>query len=239
MFRMVLDDYRSQAKQAFKDTWKTGNWVIYMYMMVYPPLFIHFNIDEYFVYYAMILPMILGVLLSRMYPNKLGKTLFLCPMTEKEKREYLETGFWIRVFLPSILYVVAGILLTIKGILKPFYFVAYAIAIFCFLVSVNIYRQPKGLKETNLMSEVKVYDLPGHFGFWSVAAQVAGMCGVFWVTAIIVDSDATLDNIELVGVILIFAAIIFICIKMVVSYYKPVMEGAIYYEGLPRKDGKK
>ena len=40
---------------------------------------------------------VFGAWLAQLYPNRLEKSMFLCPMTQKDRKEYLVTAYGLRV----------------------------------------------------------------------------------------------------------------------------------------------
>lgn len=87
--------------------------------------------------------MLLGFLISRMYPGKLEKTLLLCPLTQEEKRRYIETGYWLRIALPMFFYLLAGLFWQIFGTVSLFSTVVIGVWMFFYLGCTNIYCLPE------------------------------------------------------------------------------------------------
>ncbi|MDK2807833.1 MAG: hypothetical protein PWP24_567 [Clostridiales bacterium] len=81
MIRRILLDYCLTIRQGLHNLKGTSDWAIYIYMMLMPLLY-GFQYKEkagkaILFYYAIMLPLIVGMLLSRMYPNQMEKTMLL------------------------------------------------------------------------------------------------------------------------------------------------------------------
>lgn len=234
MLRMVIDDYRSQAKQALKEVCGSGTLLAFLFMMIYPPYVSDYQVDGWLLYFDTFVPMFFGMLLSRMYPNRLSKTLLLCPMTEDEKQVYLVTGFRLRVLLPFLMYLMCSGIFGLMGKLKLLHFGYFAVYLFMFLISVNIYSQPR-TKSENL--SVKFFDLPGNYNLWEMVDLLGGFLLCYVVVANFVEKHYS--NGWIIVVVLGLVAEFLIAFNMVKNYYKPVMENGRYYESILQTDRNK
>ena len=98
MIKNVLKDYWNSRKQGLKNIKYSyiGNLVWCLY---FPFVRYSFNIMGVIVF-------TFGCVLAKMYPNQLSKMMILCPMSKKERKEYLFTGYIMRIVLPIICYCV-------------------------------------------------------------------------------------------------------------------------------------
>lgn len=222
MLKLVLNDYKCQMKHAFSNLHYT-DWFIYIYLLIFPT--IH-GIYAFF-YYSSMFSMIFGLLLSRMYPNQLSKTMHLCPLTKEEKRQYIETGFRLRIAVPMSFYLILNGVFVMLGWLFPVYYMGMAFILFIYLNSVNIYCLP----EKKSPNEVgRIYNLPGSYELWNVLIQVFGILGTLILASAQMDVKNPVTAFEkcVIGSCILLEFLVFLKIRF--TYYKPVMERAVNYE---------
>lgn len=236
MFKFVVGDYKRQAWSGLKQIFHLGNWSIYVYMCIIPPIMFSLNDYQAYVYYSAFGPTLIGLLLSRMYPNRISKTLLLCPMTLEERKSYLVTGLKLKIAIPLLIFGVCNVPLIIMKKLMFVYFAAMFVFLILFTVSVNIYCDPAVNAQGAFDRE---YDLPGYYPVWEVAVQLVGIYGVAILTNIqMTQKDFFEDKLALVTAILLFSAELGLCIKMIRTYYKPIMEQAVCYDTSYGKEKK-
>ena len=157
MYRMILGDYRSHFKSAFKTLWNDGG-VCAIYFMIFLSLP---EEDERAMYYLCLsVPCIITYILSRMYGGCLSKTFFLCPMDAKGRRKYAIESFRLRIIISTVIFLVGNILLLIFRELDIGIFFIRFLAFECTAVSVNIYCKPKSFigKNTKVTPFIGNYD---------------------------------------------------------------------------------
>lgn len=170
--------------------------------------------------------MMSGILLARMYPNQMGKILYLCPLTERERKRYLETAYWLRVSLPMALSLGFGAAGMKMGRISLFYFIEMSLLVLFFLLGVNVYCMP----DDQAMPALKrTYHLPGMFEVWDMLIQIVGI----FTTAVFSLSDliaADFLNADTIIMSMLVMLEMLLCVKMLVTYYKPVMARGLQYE---------
>lgn len=114
-------------------------WNFYVYMMILWRLdFVKYSIG--------MLPMMLGLALSRMYPNQLQKQMFLCPMSLCDRKKYLFTAYAVRVFSAGILYFVGSLTALAAGRIAVWEFAEVSVLVVFFLLGVNMHHALFGLR---------------------------------------------------------------------------------------------
>ena len=88
MLKLVLDDYKHGFNQGIINASRAG-WVIYVYVLVAVPLTFHLNLTGILIFSCSMVPMLLVLMISRMYANVMHKTLLLCPLSKQEKKSIL------------------------------------------------------------------------------------------------------------------------------------------------------
>lgn len=241
MLKLVVESYKNQFKSAIRKLLDTGL-MIYIYT-VFLPLVWYIDLQkDVLLYYCALIPMLIGLALSRMYPNEMSKTLLLCPMNVEERKEYIKTGYILRCAIPLGLYVVINMVLVLTGNLPFLYFAFIMILEMLFVTAVNIYRVPK--ESTSYAMERK-YDLPGNYEVWNVLMQFAGIISTIIFVTDVPDANAVyeaVDNSRVFDIVMMSCAIIIVFLlwlKIVKTYYKPVMEQAVSMELLIKVDKKR
>lgn len=114
MLKLLFYDYIANIKAAWrqdKQNQKNGMmiyWIVYLLIFI-PGNMSHWSVNSEvwsvnYLYFLQFVPIIVGFFMGGIYPNRLGKSMFLCPMTEKERKTYLYTSYAFRVILYTVPY---------------------------------------------------------------------------------------------------------------------------------------
>lgn len=232
MIRFVLLDYLGGIKEGWKRLWGAEPVVIFWDHIFIGILSVSNFYDEaagsfplslVCGYGVTILIMLFGYLISRMYPGKLEKTLFLCPLTQEEKKQYVETGYRLRIALPMILYIQAGILWQIFGIIPLISVAEIGIWLFFYLGCANIYCLPEQGKDIFGQG----YPVKGLEIFQAIN-QILGIGKIMGMYRLI-SEDYNVWNSRIYGGIFILLQIL-LYIIMRKKLYPRIMERAVCYE---------
>jgi len=237
MFRLVLRDYRLQYRESIKNVNAAG-YFIYIYLLCYVPDWTNM-IDALWkggCFYAFFLPLCIGIFLSRLYPNQMSKTLLLCPLSRQQKEKYIRTGFFIRVLVPFLLFLIfegSAMIVTFRqqhlNTSELWLWAGLTWLLFVSLISVNIYCLPVNLSPEALY---RTYKLPGNYEIWNVLVQLTAILGgVIMLSALTDQKGETVFDITVEIFILVISTAL--CIKMIATYAGPIMEQAIFYEYRP------
>lgn len=172
---------------------------------------------------AAILVMFLGFLISRMYPGKLEKTLHLCPLTEVEKKQYVKTGYQVRIALPMILYVITGTVGQILGIVSLSSVIWIGIWIFLYLGCANIYCLPEGEKDTFGQR----YPIEG-LELFLLVTQILALGEIAGMSFFILENSCMIQKRIYIGIITFFQIVLYIIMRK--KFYSRTMERAVCYE---------
>lgn len=223
MWKLVLNDYRYNLKLGFQRAWNKGDFFLYLYMMIIPAVIT----DYRGCYYCCILPVVVGVLISRMFAGYKNKTLFLCPLSEEQRKEYFRIGYIFRVGIGILIFLVLAGSQVILRQIKMELFLLMLVTMISFLTAVNIWCPP--VKDSRKALE-REWKLPGHYEFWNIIVQLSGNITMLTLVAAVTDEDGIILSWEW-GMIV--TMVVFHCIiawKMVRKYYKPLMEQYVSYE---------
>lgn len=140
MYKLILHDYRIHWRSSLRRVYDSS-------ALAYVCLFftlMSLGLPEYseLPYICLVIPCFLAYILARMYGGHMNKTFFLCPLDINTRRQYAEQSFRLRIFIPSVLFILLNVILMFCGF---FSFVILLIRLFafgCTAISVNIYWQP-------------------------------------------------------------------------------------------------
>ena len=141
MFQFVLRDYRYR----FWPSCINYALIIFIYILnFYVNMIMIWRLDV--VKYSIgMLPMMLGLLLSRMFPNQLQKQMYLCPMSARDRKKYLFTAYAVRFGGVGILYRGGSLAALITGRITRWEFTAVSALVLFFLLGVNMHHVLFGL----------------------------------------------------------------------------------------------
>ena len=203
--RAVKDYFRAFRFKQFV----TGESVLmYIYLLVGPIYFLepHGQVAvsvAMAVYYSGMLPLILGMTGMRLNPLGLPKVMFLCPMSRKQREDYVRAMFWTRFCVPVLVFAIVRIIGWIVCPVNAFFLLTDFMLVFAMLgasfmtltgrnlaleATVN---QPKLLRE----KEIKGVDVKGLISFligllaWFVEAAGVADSGkihiAVWIVAVL------------------------------------------------------
>lgn len=166
---------------------------------------------------VVVLIMLFGFLISRMYPGKLEKALLLCPLTEGEKRQYVKMGYGLKIAFPMLLYVLAGVFWQIFGTVSLFSTVVIGIWVLFYLGCVNMYCPP----------EQRKYPVKG-LALFLCAAQILALGEIAGASYFVLGDSWKIKNMIYGGIITLLQIILYIIMRK--KIYPIVMGRALCYE---------
>lgn len=232
MLQLVIRDYRALFRNSLREV-DMSAFVVYWWLLVYPPIFLHMSYAGYWCHYVYFIMLQLGLLLSRLYPNRMSKTLLLCPLSQEQKEKYIKTGYLLRVlasvclFLFLMLCAVMAIwfhdgTLPKEGWLWFGLIWQYVLA----MAGYHIYSAPVANSAYPTQRE---YKLPGNYEVWNILQQLSAVFGGMLLVSALTDQKPE-STPELVIESLVLMVQTAVCIKVVITYGRPVIEQAVHYE---------
>ena len=244
MVKLILRDYRLQWKENLSRSQMNMAWITF-YIAIFPLWNSSFNVSG--CYYACMVPMLFGWILAEAFPNEMSKAMLLCPLSEEEKRRYISTGYWLRVLCPTImelLFLGSTLFWTWKRLQIPLVeAICLALGLFfnlfAGLIAMNINCRPISTKKRN--GNTIAYELPGHYNGWRTTQIVLMLVNHILMYDALFDRESESFMIEVLFFAGLMIAELALCIKIIITYRKPVMEKAIHYEyrPIPRKGERK
>lgn len=222
MWKLVLNDYRYNLKEAWKRAWNES-FFIYLYMIIIPAA-----IADYKAYYYLtMMPVLLAVFIARGFAGYKNKTMFLCPMSMEQRREYYETAYKLRVGVGIGLFVVMAGSQVLTGDIHPTVFTMMLITVVSYIFAINTWCPP--VVDSKKAMERK-WNLPGSYEMWNIFMQASGILTMIILTAAAADEDKVLFGWEWAITGAPVAIHCLLAWNMVRKYYKPILEQSIRYE---------
>ena len=233
MYKMFIKDAWSQAPAEMKHLNSAG-WIwqlIYFGAMMPIQFFIgdtytlSMNLFDY--YYSFLVPMLGSLFFVRVCPNRISKTLLLCPMSDLERKKYVYAGFEIRIIFSIVFFLVCNLPVYLVEKWKLWHLGIEFLFFLLYVITINVYVPPINPSRN---SYERKYNLPGYYNIWDVLAQINGMLGMMF----LVDQFRMEGKVQdfwgnlWIG---IFMALQFILmLVMLLVYFKPVVEQAMQCE---------
>lgn len=184
------------------------------------------SVRSILLYYFLTMPFMLGMLHSFMYPNRMEKTMFLCPVGGKEKKQFLETGYRLRIFLVAAVTFFILSILCLSGVLE------HSVYLNGFFVSVLVFSCI-----TFLGNDVIQFKNASEFGlggycYWRISAWFASFisCLLLGMAAIELEEYEIYEAWENRLFFCVFFLQLVLALKLIVSYYNRLMEIGADYE---------
>lgn len=230
MLRMIIGDYIVNFKAAYKRMWKRQNYN--WFTAAYPFFYIFWcslwNYDQYenitiasinIIQMAFI---VFGAWLAQLYPNRLEKSMFLCPMTQKDRKEYLVTAYCLRVVLFWVPYILAEIVnICIYG-QKLIYAIIKVMSYVMLMASVNLFLEIDTAKLERKSSSSRLFG----YEFMKNTSSIVGIIVLIFLHFSIFHTEKE----EMLFYVIGFAIQAVVSFIYLVKYFDRVMQVAQDYE---------
>lgn len=217
--RAVIDYFRAfRLKQLVV----AESLLMYIYLLIGPVYFLRPEDGDgvgaaLAIYYCGMIPMLLGMTGMRLNPVGLPKVMYLCPMTQRQREDYVRTRFWARFCVPALAFVIVRAIWWIVFPIQAFYLLMDAMFLMgllgaSFMTTTGSIKgleatknQPKLLRE----KELKGMDIKGMLSFligvlsWFFASAGVSDGGqihiAVWITALIVFAWQVWLTVKMLG----------------------------------------
>lgn len=120
MWKWVVRDYFAAFRWEKSKEWlKTGNawWFILYFGLLFPSICGMWSSDQMVsVYYIMALPVMFSAFSTAVHPVGLPKVMYLCPMEQERREEYVAKSYLFRMLVVVLLEMMVAIVFLIWGI---------------------------------------------------------------------------------------------------------------------------
>lgn len=234
MISLILSDYKSSFKQQLKSIVFEG-YYLYFYFIILPLIFNHSSVERDIVNLLFLLPMILSLLLSRMYSNVMNKTFFLSPFSKEDRIHYYNTALCIRVVIPVTLFCCNLIIVAFIGKLTIGRIAIALLVMILFAVSTNIYTHPI---VSSVCTTERKYLLNGNYELYNVLNQLTGLISMY-LLVFTCEKEAVVEAWEWGVILSLIGIYLLIAIRMIMKFYCQVREVATNYEMSKQVTGEK
>lgn len=243
MTAKILAEYINAFRLSnFKKLGENNRWWIYINMLSLFPLCFGRVFDatrDFISYYLIVLPLLFNLLNIDLYPLTLPKMMFLCPMSGKERVQYIRNCYCMKVVISTLADSVFLVVLILLDYLNPLAALYMLFVFFCVSAGsqLSMDAHPGSMEKKSKGPKILQEFTP-----WSVFHMISG-----WIIIMITyffAQDAVTDGNRPIMIALSFVGLLWIGLltgKML-HFYHPVMAAATDYEtsvGLPRHNLKK
>lgn len=224
--RVIRDYFVAFRWENVKKFYHDGGWFMILYVTVVLPLIMQYFHSEKdaAVYYFILLPMLVCIVGAPLHPVALPKIMYLCPMNETERREYICKSFWFKITFPLALNILSvSILVILKwidGLL--------AVLIMIEAVLLGLVNGIDGNATLNWGGKGFQKPVIKELEMWLPAAGVIGMLQSCFVAFLAMGERETWTIVMWSCVVVMLQLPITI---KVMRYYRRVMDNALNYDG--------
>lgn len=180
MVKMVLSDYWGSRKESYHRMSKQmNNWMIFFNPLIMPiQMLVIWEDVNLWIIYGELFPMILGAIQAVMYPARLSKVMYLCPMGLKDRQRYIRTAYRVRVAVIMGLWLVLNLLMLPFGGLPLLELLLGGGRMLCYALAVNVYLAADKNHEEYASLKIGRCNICWMFAFYigMIGAIVQGAC---------------------------------------------------------------
>lgn len=232
MIKMVIQDFYSTRNQAFREGWNKsaiswiGVWFGFNLMFNICGNGDEWNMSAEIVLITEVLVLWCTFLLHAMYPNHLGKFMFLIPVDKDEKKEYLKTAYLLKGLTMSGVQILAMFIFVIRGQMLLGYAVLSVISLFMLNLIIGL---------ENFYGQFHLITLEGSIGTYKTEWCVQGFSVV--VFAFLINGGIGSQSIVMCIVGVIIQALL--CLWVLGKRYREQMEQGLDWEQVQYWKGEK
>lgn len=227
--KVVLDYMDSLRWSRIKNAHNFSTAWFYIYMLTIFPMLLSINetLTKLGAYYLGIVPLLFGTLSVSVVHLRLPKQMFLCPLTQSERKQYVWQLFGIRLFVPLLFGIVSSVLIAGLKMERTEQMILYVFGFFSFLFCTSITSWP-GSVWNRMENGAKRLKNPKFKGLRVISAigMIMGMVLVFGVFF----EDIGGYSIGVRIFIGIYCFVLLIFDLLMIRYIDPVLESGINYE---------
>ena len=224
MLKNILYDYWNGRKQAWKNIHESRIYTMIFIAVWYSIILGNSTEWNDILWIQEFVSFTACILLVRMYPNQLSKMLILCPMSKKERKQYLVTGYVFRIMINLIVYVIGEILVIM--FYKQFRWeqLGGLVVLFVFSIAENLYFVPKKNMQYGMKRE---YDTSVSMSVLNYILEIVSLIEMLILASTM---DPAWVGWDLSILIAIFAIEVILSVKIIKGRYQLVMDMGVKYE---------
>ena len=119
MWKWVVRDYFAAFRWERSKEWLKNNngwWMILYFGFLFPACFNLWSSDKLLgVYFLMALPVMFSAFSTAVQPMGLSKVMYLCPMEQEKRKEYIAKSYLFRMLVVILLEVLVAVLMMLLG----------------------------------------------------------------------------------------------------------------------------
>lgn len=222
MYSLILHDYIEHFKESFKKIIDT-RFFGYFYLTIMPIIFEKGVNLFVFLHITSIIPLTLSIIISRMYGGKFSKTLYLCPLSKGQVKDYMRKGITLRIIISIAIFILFNIPSVILGYMPLWIFVCKLTLMIFSSICFNIYCQPNFNTSSALE---RTYPLKGNYETRNIIAQIIALFGMFFLTCC--ESNESVFVYTIISIILFLQLLV--AINIYKNFYHQIINKSVFYE---------
>lgn len=235
MFHKVVQDYIhafrwSRMKQSYP-LWAIIYWLLFLPMLSGWEQ--RDSVGKVMEYWLIAVPILFGFASARLFPVSIRKIMFLCPMDDVERKQYLMMGYYLKVAVTCVVELVALFL----SVLLQLYTIWRAAALFFLFLMMMLC--------VNLETEGLTADTEFVKGTWLIngVAKIVGMLMIVLVAVMIkIEADPGHAIVAVWAVVFVALFVYFLITLRAMRDFQETFEVAIHFENYSilsrKKDGQ-
>lgn len=115
MWKTILNNYRQEFIPTLRENKNFSNaWVFFYFLFFFPVLIMKkVALEDFVFYYSMAIPLMFVFLFTIVFKTRLSKTMFLMPLSEKDRRKYLIQSICVKIAIEAALFFVGFLVVKI------------------------------------------------------------------------------------------------------------------------------
>lgn len=224
MISFLIKYYSSGFREHFLKELKTNFMITYLVLwdiwLIGEDILNDSSITQTILFLLLLLPLALGAIHSFMYPNRLDKTIFLCPIKREERKHILIAGYWFRSICVLSASFIIIICLLITGFIK------YSLYLPAFLVSEGMLIAMMFLENNIRITWENAYVI------WRKIAEVISIvsCMFFGMAVLEYSETMAYKTRQMICLLIVLGIQTAFFLKIMISHWKKEMEHAADYE---------
>lgn len=124
--RVIRDYFAAFRREKLKEAAKTGNWWMYPYFALVLPacLQVFRDVQSTTAYFLVMIPILFSSFVLSVYPATLPKIMYLCPMSNSARKEYMEKSRVVRSAIAAGISLISITIVALLGVAEWIYLVA-------------------------------------------------------------------------------------------------------------------
>lgn len=108
MWKTIINNFRQEFIPSVKENANFSNYWVFFYFLFFFPVLImkRATIEDFVFYYSMVIPLMFVFLFTVIFKTRLSKTMYLMPLSDRERKKYIINAIWIKILIEAALFII-------------------------------------------------------------------------------------------------------------------------------------